>query len=80
MGVSQVVRQLDPNLDALKRRKEAAAEARSEMLRLAQLQRNRLATSFHDLLGDGGPSEETADEMIQAIREWRNTPSNRGLD
>ena len=75
-----MVRQLDPNLDALKRRKEAAAEARSEMLRLAQLQRNGLATSFHDLLGDGGPLEETADEMIQTIREWRNTPSNRGLD
>ena len=28
-----MVRQLDPNLDAVKRRKEAAAEARSEMLR-----------------------------------------------
>jgi len=35
-----------------------------------------LATSFAALLGDGGPSDETADEMIREIREWRDTPSN----
>ena len=39
-----------------------------------------LATSFVDLFGNGGPSDETADEMIRAIREWRDTPSNRSLD
>jgi len=51
-------------------------EARAEILRLAQGQSDTLATSFADLLGDGGPSDETADEMIRAIREWRDTPSN----
>ena len=48
-------------------------------LRLAQGERTTLATGFADLLGDGGPVDETADEMIRTIREWRNTPSNRVL-
>lgn len=73
------MRQLDRESEGLKRREQAAAEARAEILRLAQSQRT-LATSFADLLGDGGPSDETADEMIRAIREWRDTPSNRSLD
>ena len=41
---------------------------------------SHLATDFGGLLGDGGPSDETADEMIQAIREWRDTLSDRNLD
>ena len=53
---------------------------RLEILRLAQGQRTALAAAFNDLLGDGGPSDETADEMIRAIREWRDMPSNRSLD
>ena len=47
---------------------------------MAQGQRTALATDFADLLGDGGPSDETADEMVQAIREWRDTPSKRSLE
>jgi hypothetical protein len=74
------VRRLDSEIESFKRREEAAAQARAEILRLAQGQRTTLATNFSDLLGDGGPSDETADEMIQSIREWRNTPSNRSLD
>jgi hypothetical protein len=74
------MRRLDNELDNFKRREQAAAHARAEILRLAQGQRTALATSFSDLLGGGGPSDETADEMIRAIREWRDTPSNRGLD
>jgi len=62
-----------------KDQKEATAQARAEILRLAQSQRDTLATSFGDLLGDGGPLDETADEMIQAIREWRDAPSNGSL-
>ena len=73
------MRRLDSEIESLKRREEAAAQARAEILRLAQGQRT-LATDFADLLGDGGPSDETADEMIQAIREWRDTPSNRSLN
>ena len=56
------------------------AQAHAEILRLAQTQRATLATSFGDLLGDGGPPDETADQMIQAIRELRDSPSTRSLD
>jgi len=74
------MRPLDSEINNFRRREEAAAHARAEILRLAQGQRTVLATGFIDLLGDGGPADETADEMIQAIREWRDTPSNRSLD
>ena len=74
------MRRLDSEIDNFKRREEAAVHARAEILRLAQGQRTTLATGFTDLLGGGGPSDETADEMIRAIREWRDTPSNRSLD
>jgi hypothetical protein len=74
------MRRLNSEIENFKRREEAAAQARAEILRLAQGQRTALATDFDDLLGDGGPSDETADEMIRAIREWRDTQSNRSLD
>ena len=67
-------------MENFKRREEAAAQARAQVLRLAQDGRDTLATSFAELLGDGGPPEETADEMIQAISEWRDTPSSGSLD
>ena len=74
------MRRLNTEIESFKRREEAAAQARAEILRLSQGKRTTLATDFADLLGDGGPSDETADQMIQAIREWRDTPSNRSLD
>jgi len=74
------MRRLDSEIENFKRREEAAVQARVEILRMAQGQRTALATGFDDLLGDGGPSDETADEMIRTIREWRDTPSNRSLD
>ena len=74
------MRRLESEIDSFKKREEATAQAREEILRLAQSRRDTLATNFADLLGDGGPSDETADEMIQAIREWRDTSSNRSLD
>lgn len=74
------MRRLDSEIENFKRREEAAAQARAEILRLAQGKDTALATDFADLLGDGGPSNETADEMIQVIRDWRDTPSNRSLD
>ena len=64
----------------LKHQQQAIARARAETRRLAQSQRDSLATSFGRLLGEGGPPDETADEMIQAIREWRDAPSNASLD
>ena len=51
--------------------------AREEILRLAKSQQANLATRFEDLLGDGGPPEEAADDMIRAIREWRDLPSRK---
>jgi len=54
--------------------------AREEILRLAESRRSNLAAKFDDLLGDGGPPDETADEMIGAIRKWRDVPSTRSLD
>ena len=74
------MKQIDTEIDNLTQRQRQTAEARAEILRLAQSRRATLATSFADLLGDGGPADETADEMIRAIREWRDTPSNRSLD
>ena len=74
------MRRLDSEIESFKRREEAAAHARAEILRLAQGEQTTLATGFAALLGDGGPSDETADEMIRAIRKWRDTPSNRSLD
>jgi hypothetical protein len=71
---------LDNEIDNFKRREEAAAHTRAEILRLVQGERTSVATGFFDLLGGGGPSDETADEMIQAIRKWRDTPSDRSLD
>lgn len=54
-------------------------EAREEILRLATYERTNLATRFEDLLGSGGPLEETAEDMIRAIRRWREVPSTRSL-
>jgi len=73
------MRQRD-EINRFNRREDAAAIARAEILRLAESERTTLATGFAGLLGDGGPADETADEMIQAIRKWRDTPSNRSVD
>ena len=53
---------------------------RAEVLRLAHQRKSALATTFQELLGNGGPPDETADEMISAIRKWRDTPSPRSLE
>lgn len=73
------MRHLDTEVESSKG-DQSTIQAREEILRLAQSQRATLARTFEDLLGDGGPTEETADEMTRAIREWRDTPSNRSLD
>ncbi len=39
-----------------------------------------LAMTFDELLGDGGMADETADDMIRAIRGWRDVTSPRDLD
>lgn len=74
------MRRLDSEIEDFERREEAVALARAEILRLLQTKPTALATDFGALLGDGGPPDETADEMIRAIREWRDVPSNGSLD
>jgi hypothetical protein len=74
------MRQVNTEIESFKEPERQAAQARAEILRMAQSQRATLAKNFADLLGDGGPADETADDMIRAIREWRDTPSNRSLD
>ena len=44
------MRQLDSEIENLKRREAAAAQARAEMHRLVQGQPSTLATDFNDLL------------------------------
>jgi hypothetical protein len=51
------MRRLDSEIESFKKREEAAAQARAEILRLAQGQRDTLATSFADLLGNGDPQK-----------------------
>jgi hypothetical protein len=36
--------------------------------------------TFEDLLGGDDSPDETADDIIGAVRQWRDTPSNRSLD
>jgi hypothetical protein len=74
------MRRLNSEIQRFKMREDAAAQARAEILRLAEGKHTSLAKAFSDLLGDGGPPDESADEMIDAIRKWRDTPSNRSLD
>lgn len=59
---------------------EGAARARAELQRTAAAQGTRLAATFEELLGDGGPADETADDMIHAVRAWRDAPSPRRLE
>jgi hypothetical protein len=74
------MRRLETENERVKQQEQTTAQVRDRILGVAQSQRESLATSFDDLLGDGGPSDETADEMIKVIREWRDVPSNRSLD
>lgn len=67
-------------IDSQQTNGRAEVMAREEIFRLAQGQRSNLATNFEDLLGDGGPTDETADEMVRAVREWRDVPSTRSLE
>ena len=53
----------------------ARVRAYDYLIRGVKGQRTAVATDFADLLGDGGPSDETADEMIRTVREWRDVPS-----
>jgi len=67
-------------IDTHSSRREPASEiARAEAFRLAKSREANLATNFDDLLGDGGPPDETADDMVRAIGEWRPRASTNEL-
>lgn len=36
-----------------------------------------LAMTFEELFNSDASPDETADEIIQAVRQWRDTPSGR---
>jgi hypothetical protein len=38
-----------------------------------------LAMTFDELIHSDDAPEETADDIVRAVQEWRNAPSNRGL-
>lgn len=61
-------------------REREAAEARAELLRLAQAQGVR-PLGFEELLGDpetGDPEKEDVDEFLALRREWREAERARG--
>lgn len=74
------MKQINDDFRILGQREHEATAARARILRQAERQQNTLAVNFEDLLGDGGPVDETADDMNRAIREWRDSPSDRNLD
>jgi hypothetical protein len=39
-----------------------------------------LATTFEDLLGEDGATDETANDIIHAVYAWRDVTSSRNLD
>ncbi len=53
----------------------ARVRAYDYLIRGVKGQRTAVATDLADLPGDGGPSDETADEMIRTVRKWRDVPS-----
>jgi len=74
------MRQIDEGIQKSREREYEAEAARARILRMAESQKYKLAAKFEDLLGEGGPPDETAEDMIRAVRKWRDTPSNRSLD
>jgi hypothetical protein len=63
-------------------RARESAEARAELLRLAEAQGVSPVTDFDELLGDPAPEDEGSDdvdEFLRWLREWRDTPSTRSI-
>lgn len=57
-----------------------AAAARTGRRALAAGQDVGLAMTFDDLLGEDTTTDETADDIIRAIRAWRDVTSPRSLN
>jgi hypothetical protein len=57
-----------------------AAEANTTRHELVAAQGVCLATAFDALLGEAAATDETADDIIRAMRAWRDVMSSRTLD
>jgi hypothetical protein len=57
-----------------------AAKADTTRHELVETQGVCLATTFDDLLGEADATDETADDIIRAVRAWRDVMSSRTLD
>ena len=74
--------QIDTTPQDTDERARKVAEARAELLRMAEEQGARLATTFEELLGDpseGDSEKEEVDDFLRSLREWRSTPSHRSI-
>lgn len=67
------MRRLDTQSELVKHQEQATAQARAELLRLSQSQRDTLATSFGDLLRDGGPVVVEDNVVIFLLQLLDNT-------
>jgi hypothetical protein len=47
---------------------------------LVEVQGVCLATTFDDLRGETDATDETADDIVRAVRAWRDVMSSRTLD
>ena len=61
-------------------RERDTAEASTTRDELVETQGVCLATTFDDLLGEEEATDETADDIIRAVRAWRDVMSSRSLD
>ena len=57
-----------------------AAEIHTVKQELVDGQEVCLATAFDDLLGEDDATDETADDIIRAVRAWRAVTSSRSLE
>jgi hypothetical protein len=67
-----------PSTATTRERDAAAANATRD--ELVEQQDVCLATTFDDLLGEADATDETADDIIRAVRAWRDVMSSRTLD
>jgi len=67
-GVEGPTRQIGPPVVSWR---EFSAQRPRTWQEIAREQGIRPIERFEDLLGDGGPADESVDEMIATIRRWR---------
>ena len=51
---------------------QAKTTAEKRLQYLIEQHRGKLASSFNELIGSGNGRDETADDIIKAVRDWRD--------